>query len=258
LEVNSSAPELNTSERAFLADALGDTPETVMAVHRLRRGLARAVVAGPPHRPRAAIVQAFSVPEEPAGYGDDPEAIWSLLRDLDGWTSVHVTLALGPPLANLIAAATGRPRAFSEEIYAVLDQPVTALAHPAVRRLTPDDLPLMEAATADLGMDGWRFGSAATLLAEGFAAGAVVDGRLVSIAFTSARAGRYAEVGIVTAEPWRGRGFSTSAAALVGADIQNAGQTAVWSTSEDNIASRRIGCKLGFVEVSRRVYLNPV
>src|SRR5688572_12627889 len=82
LEVNSSAPELNTSERAFLADALGDTPETVMAVHRLRRGLARAVVAGPPHRPRAAIVQAFSVPEEPAGYGDDPEAIWSLLRDL--------------------------------------------------------------------------------------------------------------------------------------------------------------------------------
>ncbi|MBW3632540.1 MAG: GNAT family N-acetyltransferase [Chloroflexi bacterium] len=244
-------------ERLVLADALGDTPETVMAVHRLRHGLARAVVAGPLHRPCAVIVQAYSVPEEPAGYGDDPEAIWSLLRDLDGWISIHVALALGPPLATLIAAATGHPRAFTEEIFSVLDQPVTALTHPAVRRLTPADLPLMEAATADLGMDGWRFGSAAALLAEGFAAGAVADDRLVSVAFTSARTGRHAEVGVVTAAPWRGRGFSTSAAALVCAEIQNAGQTVVWSTSEDNVASRRVGDKLGFVEVSRRVYVNP-
>jgi RimJ/RimL family protein N-acetyltransferase len=255
--VTSRVAELGQRERGVLADALGDRPETVMAVHRLRRGLARAVVSGALHRPRAAIVQAYSVPEEPAGYGDDPVAIWSLLRDLDGWTSVHVALALGPSLANLIQAATSRPRAFSEEIYAVLDQPVTAWAHPAVRRLTPDDLSLMEAATADLGMDGWRFGSAAALLAEGFAAGAVVDNRLVSVAFTSARTGRHAEVGVVTAEPWRRRGFSTFAAALVCADIQNAGQTAVWSTSEDNAASRRVGDKLGFVEASRRVYINP-
>ncbi len=116
----------------------------------------------------------------------------------------------------------------------------------------------MEAATVDLGMDGWRFGSASALLAEGFAAGAVVDDRLVSVAFTSARAGQHSEVGVVTAEPWRGHGFSTAAAGLVCADIQNSGQTAVWSTSEDNVASRRVGDKLGFVEVSRRVYVNPV
>ena len=115
----------------------------------------------------------------------------------------------------------------------------------------------MEAATADLGMDGWRFGSAAALLEEGFAAGAVVDGQLVSVAFTSARAGRHSEVGVVTTEPWRGRGFSTSAAALICAYIQSAGQTAVWSTSKDNVASRRVGDKLGFVEVSRRLYINP-
>ena len=84
----------------------------------------------------------------------------------------------------------------------------------------------------------------------------MVDDRLVSVAFTSARADRHSEVGAVTAEPWRGRGFSTAAAALVCADIQAAGQRAVWSTSEDNIASQRIGAKLGFAEVSRRVYVN--
>jgi predicted GNAT family acetyltransferase len=115
----------------------------------------------------------------------------------------------------------------------------------------------MEAATADLEMDGWRFGSAAALLAEGLAAGAVVDGRLVSVAFTSARTVRHSEVGVVTAAPWRDQGFSTATAALVCADIQNAGQFPVWSTSEDNVASRRVATKLGFVEVSRRVYVNP-
>ena len=250
--------ELGPRERGVLAGALGDTPETVMAIHRLRRGLARAVIAGLPHRPRAAIVQAYSLPQEPAAYGDDPESIWSLLRELDGWISVHVALALGPPLTNLIETATGRPRELSQEIYSILDQPVTALTHPSVRRLTADDLPLLEAATAELRMHGWRFGSAAALLEEGFAAGAVVDDWLVSVAFTSARADRHSEVGVVTAQPWRGRGFSTAAAALVCADIQRAGQTPVWSTSEDNLASRRVGDKLGFVEVSRRVYVNPL
>jgi RimJ/RimL family protein N-acetyltransferase len=249
--------ELDAAERGVLADALGDTPETVMPVHQLRRGLARAVIAGAPERPRATIVQAYALPEEPAAYGDDPEAIWDVLRDLDGWTSVHVSHTLGSPLAELMETATRRPRSLSEEIFSVLERPVAVWTDPAVRRLTPADIPLMEAATAELGMNGWRFGSAAALLADGFAAGAVVDNRLVAVAFTSARADRHSEVGVVTAAPWRGRGFSTAAAAVVCADIQDAGQIPVWSTSEDNIASRRVGAKLGFGDVSRRVYVNP-
>jgi len=61
---------------------------------------------------------------------------------------------------------------------------------------------------------------------------------------------------VVTLAPWRGRGLSTAAAALVCADVQAAGQTPVWSTAEDNAASRRVATKLGFVEVLRRVYVN--
>ncbi|MGH2532831.1 MAG: GNAT family N-acetyltransferase, partial [Thermomicrobiales bacterium] len=175
----------------------------------------------------------------------------------DGWEAVNVARAVGPSLAELITAATGRPCGQFEEIYCVLDQPVAAWPHPAVRRLTPADLPLMAASETALGMEGWRFGSAAALLAEGFAAGAVVDEQLVAVAFTSARSDRHAEVGVVTLEPWRGRGLSTAAAALVCTDIQTAGQTPVWSTSEENAASRQVGVKLGFIEVSRRVYVNP-
>jgi len=250
--------ELDREGCAVLAGALGDTPETVMSVHRLRRGICRAFAAGTPERPAAAIVQSHHVPTEPAAFGDDPEQIWSLLREIDGWLSVHVALAMGAPLARLMAAATGQPRSLLEEIYYVLSRPVASWENPAVRRLTLADLPLMEASAAALEMTHWRYESAAALVTESFAAGAVIDDRLVAIAFASARATRHAEVGVVTAAPWRGRGLSTAAASLVCADIERAGQIPVWSTSAENFASQRVGAKLGFVEVSRRVYVNPV
>ena len=42
------------------------------------------------------------------------------------------------------------------------------------------------------------------------------------------------------------------------AEIQAAGLNPVWSTSEENVPSQRVAAKLGFVEVSRRVYVNRV
>lgn len=253
---------LDAAERCALADALGETPQTLMSVHRLRRGLARAVVDGTPERPRAAIVQAHTLMTEPAGFGDDPDRIYGLLRGLDGWTSVHVAVPLGPPLVALIEAATGHPVTLEEEIYFQRNPseatPATpaALVVPGVRRLSSADVPLMEAATDALGMTGWRFGSAAAQVAEGVAAGAVVEGRLVAVAFTASRGERYGEVGIATLAPHRGRGYAAATAALVAADIEAAGLTVVWSTGVTNTASRRVATKLGLTEVSRRVYVN--
>ncbi len=255
--MESTVSELDSVGCAVLAGALGDTPETVMSVHRLRRGICHAFVAGAPERPEAAIVQSHFVPTEPAAFGDDPVQIWSLLREIDGWLSVHVALDLGPALARLMETATGQPRSLLGEIYYVLPRPVAVREHSAVRRLTLADLPLIEASADALEMTNWRYESATALLTESFAAGAMIDGRLVAIAFAGARAKQHAEVGVVTAEPWRGRGFSTAAAALVCADLQAAGQLPVWSTSAENLASQRVGAKLGFVEVSRRVYINP-
>lgn len=295
---------LDAAGRLALAAALGDTPQTVMSTHRLRRGLARAVADGAPGRPAAAIVQAHLLPTEPAGFGDDPERIWALLRGLDGWACVHVALPLGPPLARLLESGTGRPVRIEDEIYfwgpapeghpdtdgardpdpgpgsdldpaadpgaepsasapaGTLPPPVAltppgTLAVPGVRRLGPADVPLLEAATGPLGMAGWRFGSAAAQVAEGFAAGAVVGGRLVAVAFTASRGARYGEIGIVTQAAHRGRGYAAAAAALVAADMTAAGLRVVWSTSVENAASRRVAAKLGLAEVSRRAYVTP-
>lgn len=46
-------------------------------------------------------------------------------------------------------------------------------------------------------------------------------------------------------------------AAIVCRWVQDSGRVPVWSCGEDNLASLRVAQKLGFREVSRRVYLIP-
>lgn len=235
---------------------LGDSPQTVASVHRLRRSSGRALVLGTADRPEAAIVLLAPTSTEPAGFGDDPERLWTLLRRVDGWDAIHVASPVAETMAAVIERETGRTSKLIEELYFLPDGPVADPAHPEVRLLTTADVPLMEAATEALGMRGWRLGSAAALVTKGIAVGAVVDGGLVAVGFTSCWSDRYAEVGIVTREDHRNRGLSTSAGAMVCTEIQRAGRTPVWSTSEANVASRRVAAKLGFVETSRRVYVN--
>jgi predicted GNAT family acetyltransferase len=93
------------------------------------------------------------------------------------------------------------------------------------------------------------------LLTHGIAACAIVAGQIVSFAHTYARSERHADIGVATVEAWRGRGFGTAAASLVARRVQEAGQTPVWSTGEDNAASLRVARKIGFTQVSRRTYL---
>ena len=247
--------ELDQAGQDALADSIGETPESVIPVHLLRRGLCRAVVDGSPWRPRAAIVQAHALRSEPTGFGDDPARLWSLLGMLDGWEYLNVSLGVGPSLAALAERDTSRPSQLYEEIYFTLDRPAPGVRHPSVRRLTAADIPMMEAATEALGMGDWRYGSAAMLIADGFAAGAIVDGTLVAVAITAAHGERYADIGIVTREDWRNRGLATAAAAFICTDIQAAGLIPVWGTGWDNLASQQVAAKLGFQEVSRRVYV---
>lgn len=249
------AIELDRRGQFLLAGAIGEMPHTLMAREQLRRGLCRATVIGPADAPRAAVVQPSAFPGEATAYGDDPDLIWALLRTRQDWQYVEVSRDLAPAIAKRIAAATGHNCAFHEEIYFVLERPVPQQRDPRVRRLTLADLSLMDAATEPLQMGDWRFGSAFTLLEEGLIAGAIIDGELVAAGYTAARDAHYADVGIVTRADWRGHGLATAAAALVCADIQAAGQTPVWGTSWDNFASQRVADKLGFREVSRRVFV---
>lgn len=247
--------ELDAPGMKLLAGAIGEQPQTLMTREQLRRGLCRAYAIGSAAEPLAAVVLPSAFPGDATAYGDDPDLIWAILRTRDDWRYVEIARDLAPALAARITAATGQDCECAEEFYFVLECPVPVWPDPRVRRLTPADLPLLEAATEPLQMSDWRFGSAAALLAEGLVAGAVVDGEVVAVGYTAARDERYADVGIVTREDWRNRGLSTAAAALVCADIQAAGQIPVWGTSWDNIASQKVAAKLGFREVVRRVFV---
>jgi GNAT superfamily N-acetyltransferase len=241
---------------AALAAALGDSPETVISVHLLRRGLCSAYVAGDPAHPQGAIIQPTQMlTGEPMAFGDDAKVLWDLLRHIDGWFCVNVTPRCAEALASILVEALGRPIRRLADIYYTLIQPALPTAHHPVRLLGPEDVTLLEAAPAEV--QGPGFGSAGALLEEGVVAGAIIDGALVGIAHTSSLTPRHADIGVSTLAPWRGRGFATAAASLVAAQVQAAGRIPVWSTGEDNHASRRVAEKLGFREVGRREYLIP-
>ncbi len=242
---------LTREQHARLTDALGDTPETVISAHALRRGLCRAYASK-----AAAIVQWDEQPGEPAGFGDDAAALWDLLQAVDGWFCVEVTTACAAALGPLIEAGTGTRVRYYGDIYYTLMVPAAPLhddGNDTVRLLTVADLPLLDAAPREI--QGAGFGGTLALLDEGIVAGAIVDGALVAIAHTSALTPRHADIGGATLEGWRGRGFATVAAALVARQVQATGRTPVWSTGEDNVASQRVAEKLGFAEVARRMYV---
>jgi len=244
---------LNSKGCRVLADALGDTPETVISVHLLRRGLCRAYVVGDPSHFDGAIIQADALPGEPTGFGSDPEVLWDLLKSVQGWDCVDVASECASALGERIEREMGVRVRYYGDVYHILSKPVLDFHNEAVRQLTLADLKLLESAPAEL--RGGGFGSLRGLLSDGIVACAIASGRIVAIAHTSARTERHADIGVFTLERWRGRGFASAAASLVAKRVQEAGQIPVWSAGEDNVASLRVAQKLGFTERSRATYI---
>lgn len=247
--------------RLALARALGESPETVIAVHHLRRGSCRAWAAGEPAHFRAAVLLRDNMPAEATAYGSDAAAVWELLQVVKGWDYVNVGGDVAADVGWAIAAATGRPVRHYGDVYHVLLDPPARAHSDAVHRLTLGDLDLFKAAAGDFSISEFggpaAAGSPKAVLEEGCAAGAIVEGRLVGLVQTSAMSEGFADIGAFTAEGCRGKGYSTAAAAIVCRWVRRSGRIPVWSCGEDNLASLRVARKLGFCEVSRRVYLVP-
>jgi len=219
------------------------------------RGACSAYVVGQPARFKAAVVVSVDNPQEPFGFGEDPDALWSILAPLEGWRVVNVSPSVAPKLGAVIRASTGSRVAYYGDVYHTLTRPAASHSHPHVRLLTVDDRALFDGVPDDL-KPGMR-GDVEIVLREGFVAGAVVDDRLVSVAHTNAITERYADIGVFTHEDFRNRGYSTAAASIVASAIQKSGRTPVWSCGEDNLQSLRVAAKVGFTEVSRRTYVIP-
>lgn len=246
------------NERDLVADALGDTPETVIPVHLLRQGLAHAYVAGSLPKFDAVVVQSQPWSGEPWCFGSDPSSLWKLLSQIGGWgqrdMSPNVPPHLADQLSSLIRQETNARVGQYGDVYHTLTQRVERFEVPEVRRLGIRDVDLLTEFRRDPHRLG--FNTYEDLLTDGVAAGAVVDGKLVALAHTNAMTASYGDIGVYTDDAWRGMGFATASASIVARRIQDLGRTPVWSAGEDNEASLHIADKLGFIEVSRRVYLN--
>jgi GNAT superfamily N-acetyltransferase len=240
-----------TSEQArMLADALPDSPQTVISTSQLRRGLAQAYVVGDVLDWETAVISDSGQPGEPMAFGHNAAQIADLMAALPGWFCVNVLPDVAPQLGPLLAAKMGCSVHYYGDIYHVMSTPSPHLPHPAVRRLTPDDLPLLQAAP-----DIIRGHDPARMLTEMTVAGAIVNGRITAIAQNYALSDRYGDVGVATLPDFQGQGLATAAAALVAEALQENGRIPVWSCGEDNYASLRIAQKLGFEYDSRRTYI---
>lgn len=244
---------LEPEQYHLLAAALGDTPDTVQTTHLLRQGLGQVYVAGDLARFDGAIVQASDWPEEPTGFGSDPEVLWDLLQQVEGWTCLLVDSKCAPALGRLIEMEMKSRVRYLDDVTHVLHQPVRQYRQEPVRRLAPADLALLESAPRELRAGLWH--SPRQLLAEGIVASALVDGEIVATALTSACSEQYAEIGVYTQKQYRRCGYATAAASLVAQAAQETGRIPVWGAGAHNKASLRVAQKLGFVEVSRRTYV---
>ncbi len=238
--------------RKLLLGTLVETPETVIWRHVLNRGgNVLLSTESPPFA--AALVQAKDMLAEPTGFGRDTAAIWRLLEQAGGWQCILVDKPYAAEMGRTMAERMKTRVRYIDDVYHVMERPAPVFENDYVRRLTLDDVPLLEAAPADLRPTGF-WGDFRACLKEGMAAGAIVDGRVVAIAQAAAIGSRYADVGVYTLESHRRRGLSAACASLVTRWVQANGLTPEWSTGDFNVPSINLARKLGFVEVSRRTY----
>jgi hypothetical protein len=157
-------------------------------------------------------------------------------------------VAAPPAFAPVLARLSDRYTAWPRLVYELADDwpGPASVDGVTVRPLGPDDT------TAVVGLDPSLQWIAATwdgpagLASSGYAWGAFVLGRLVSVACTFFRGSRYEDLGVVTAPNLQRRNLSTLCTRALCADVLARGRRPSWSTSTDNAASQRVAEKAGF------------
>ena len=241
-------------ERDLLLATLVETPETVISIHILKRGECNIYVSGN-RRPRpVAILQSKDLPSEPVAFGSDVNAVWQQLTQVKGWQCVLVDKEIAPTLGEIISSQLMTPVSFLDDVYHVPQGQILPFEHKWVRRLTSEDLALLETLPHEAQPIGF-WGDLRTSLREGLVAGAIVNGEVVATSFVAARGQRYVDVGVYVLENHRRCGLATAVASLVTRSVQSDGLVPVWSCGSHNLPSLKLARKLGFVEVSRRTYV---
>ncbi|MFC1996244.1 GNAT family N-acetyltransferase [Chloroflexota bacterium] len=115
-----------------------------------------------------------------------------------------------------------------------------------IRRLAPSDTHHLQELSTESAWISKTWGGPVNLAASGFGWGAFVDGQLASVACTFFLGETYEDIGVVTEPRFQGLGLSTACVESLCQDIRTRNHQPSWTTSPDNLASRRVAEKLGF------------
>lgn len=243
---------LGAVERRQVAEALGDSPETAIPVHLLRKGGGQVHLVGELPNFDALVIEDYSVGSELMVFGQDVRALGMILQGVSAWDAVNVPYDIALPLAAQLREEIGLGSHFVDDIYFLTDGPVAVIPNADVRMLTDADIPLLEAAPDDI-RDCFDDALEAVIAEERIAGAVLPEAGVVAIAATYGFREKYADLAVSTLAPYRGRGYARAAASLVASETQNAGRVPIWSCAPTNIGSLQVAHRLGFKEVSRRV-----
>jgi len=115
-----------------------------------------------------------------------------------------------------------------------------------LRRLTGADVHHLANLSDESFWISKTWGGPAGLAASGYAWGAFAGDQLAAVANVFFVGDTYEEIGIVTEPAFRGLGLSTACSGAICEEIRKRGHLPSWTTSPDNIASKRVAEKLGF------------
>ncbi len=90
----------------------------------------------------------------------------------------------------------------------------------------------------------WR--SEAEFLENGFGFCVMYEGRAAACAFSAGISDQYCDIGVETAEEFRGMGLAKAAAQAMTDEIIAAGLIPVWGCSISNAVSMKLACSVGF------------
>lgn len=149
--------------------------------------------------------------------------------------------------APLLKSAFPDLQTWSRVIFAQPEAPIFAITGDYVlRRLESPDGQHLAGLTPESAWISKTWGGHQGLAASGFAWGAFVDGQLASVACTFFLGEAYEEIGVATEPEFQGMGLSTACAEALCRDIWARGHQPSWTTSPDNLASKRVAEKLEF------------
>lgn len=199
-----------------------------------------------PARPGWGVVQEAGFGSLYLGGNLEASLLNQFINDLIKETNMLLGLWVGDPRFDLCPPAqydgsvldfTGRQD--SEQFQALLSQV------PADCRFCRTDRRLLER-SLDRDQNLAIFGSIENALEKGLGLCLLRDGEILSEAFAGPGVDGMIEVGVVTAEAHRGRGYATLTCARLIAACEALGYQTYWNCAKDNLASAALARRLGY------------